>query len=243
MRFKDVFSIIGPAMIGPSSSHTAGAARIGRFARQLFGAAPEEADITFYGSFAATYEGHGTDIAIVGGLLDWQTDDPRIPNSLQIAVEQGIAVAFREGRGAFSHPNTAKLLLRSQSEGQARELAVTGTSIGGGNIEITAIDGFSVKLTGIYPTLVIRHKDWTGVVASVTDVMRRSRTNIAFMSVDRKGRSGDALTVLELDSPITEALIAEIGQIESVSTVHIVNLQEAAADEDGISTNTQEEQP
>lgn len=229
-------------MIGPSSSHTAGAARIGRFARQLFGAAPAEAEITFYGSFAATYEGHGTDIAIVGGLLDWQTDDPRIPNSLRIAEEQGVAVTFREGRGAFSHPNTAKLMLRGQIGGSLRELAVTGTSIGGGNIEVTEIDGFSVKLTGIYPTLVIRHKDWTGVVASVTDVMRRSRTNIAFMSVDRKGRSGDALTVLELDSPITEALIAEIGQIETVSAVHIVNLQEAAPDDHGSGTIAREEQ-
>ncbi|MFB9329100.1 L-serine ammonia-lyase, iron-sulfur-dependent subunit beta [Paenibacillus aurantiacus] len=242
MRFKDVFSIIGPAMIGPSSSHTAGAARIGRFARQLLGITPAEAEITFFGSFAATYEGHGTDIAIVGGLLDWQTDDPRIPKSLQFAEEQGLTVAFREGRGAFSHPNTAKLLLRAQSGDTPREVAVTGTSIGGGNIEITAIDGFSVKLTGIYPTLVIRHKDWTGVVASVTDAMRRSRTNIAFMSVDRKARSGDALTVLELDSPITKTLIAEINQIETVTAVHAVNLQETAASIDiGSKTNKEEE--
>ncbi|MNB82203.1 L-serine dehydratase, beta chain [compost metagenome] len=224
MRFKDVFSIIGPAMVGPSSSHTAGAARIGRFARQLLGPQPDRAEVLFYGSFAATYQGHGTDVAIIGGLLDWQTDDPRIPNALQEAEARGIVVTFDEGKGLFSHPNTAKLIL-SLGEGEARaELVMIGTSIGGGNIEITEIDGFRVRLSGVYPTVIVRHQDWTGVVASITDVMRRSGRNIAHMSVDRKGRSGDALTVLELDSLLTADMINEIARLDNVDTVRTVDL-------------------
>lgn len=229
MRFKDVFSIIGPAMVGPSSSHTAGAARIGRFARQLLGLQPERAEVLFYGSFAATYQGHGTDVAIVGGLLDWQTDDPRIPNALKEAEARGVIVTFDEGKGLFSHPNTAKLLLSIGQGADRQELAMTGTSIGGGNIEITEIDGFSVRLSGVYPTVIIRHRDWTGVIASITDVMRRSGSNIAHMSVDRKARSGDALTVLELDSLLTAEMIAEIAALDNVETVRTVDLTAAGA--------------
>ena len=224
MRFKDVFSIIGPAMVGPSSSHTAGAARIGRFARQLFGPMPEHVKVLLFGSFAATYQGHGTDVAIVGGLLDWQTDDPRIPQALQTAEEWGMSVTFDEGTGLFSHPNTARLLL-SSGEGEARtELEVTGTSIGGGNIEIIEIDGFTVRMSGVYPTVVVRHLDWTGVVASITDVMRRNGCNIAHMSVDRKARSGDALTVLELDSPLNEELIRELSSLNNIASIRTVDL-------------------
>lgn len=224
MRFKDVFSIIGPAMVGPSSSHTAGAARIGRCARQLFGRQPERAEVRFFGSFAATYRGHGTDVAITGGLLDWQTDDPRIPSSLLAAEERGVIVTFDEGKGLFSHPNTAKLTLSSGEGEDRRELRMTGTSIGGGNIEITEIDGFAVRMSGIYPTVVVRHRDWSGVVAGITDVMRRSGCNIAHMTVDRKARSGDALTVLELDSALDEALIQELSEVENVEMIRTVDL-------------------
>lgn len=226
MRFKDVFSIIGPAMIGPSSSHTAGAVRIGRFARQLFGTAPEKAQILFFGSFAATYKGHGTDVAVTGGLLNWDTDDARIPRALEEAEASGIAVTFEQGKGLFSHPNTVKLLLSSgepDSE-QHQLLSVTGISIGGGNMEITEIDRFSTRISGMYPTLVIRHLDWTGVIANLSAVMKRHGMNIGYMSVDRRGRSGDALTVLELDNPLDEALLADLKQTENVNTVHVVDL-------------------
>lgn len=232
MRFKDVFSIIGPAMIGPSSSHTAGAARIGRFARQLFGSLPKGVRITFYGSFAATYKGHGTDVAMVGGLMDWDTDDARIPSALKTAADAGMEVIFELGKGMFPHPNTARLVLSSSAsfhgkaeEGQGEEeLTVTGISIGGGNIEITEIDGFSVKISGMYPTLVIRHLDWTGVIANISAVMKRHNMNIGYMSVDRKGRSGDALTVLELDSPLTAELLQDLRVTDNVSYVHVVDL-------------------
>jgi L-serine dehydratase len=225
MRFKDVFSIIGPAMIGPSSSHTAGAARIGRFVRQLYGEVPHEVLIQFFGSFAATYKGHGTDVAMAGGLLDWNTDDARIPKSLETAESLGMKITFEQGKGLFPHPNTARLKLSSVNAGEGkRSLSLTGISIGGGNIEITEIDGFSTKISGMYPTLVIRHLDWTGVIANVTAVMKRHTMNIGYMSVDRKGRSGDALTVLELDSPLSGELLQDLRHADNVSSVHVVDL-------------------
>ncbi|NEW08404.1 L-serine ammonia-lyase, iron-sulfur-dependent, subunit beta [Paenibacillus sp. SYP-B3998] len=222
MRFKDVFSIIGPAMVGPSSSHTAGAVRIGKAARQLFGSQPELAHVLFYGSFAATYKGHGTDLAIVGGLLDWPTDDPRITRAIDIANESGMQVSFEQGKGLFSHPNTAKIVLSSSA--LSKQLSIVGTSIGGGNIEIIEINGFSVKLSGLYPSIVIKHHDWPGVVADVTQLLKQRQTNIGHMSVDRKSRSGDALTVMELDVPVTSELILELEQFPAIQSVDVIDL-------------------
>lgn len=223
MRFKDVFSIIGPAMVGPSSSHTAGAARIGRAARQLFGGQPAEVRIIFFGSFAATYAGHGTDRAIVGGLLDFRPDDTRISNALEIAGQSGLHIAFEIGKGLYPHPNTAKLILSDPAK--QKQLTVVGTSIGGGNIEIVEVNGFSVKMTGIYPTLVLQHRDWTGVIADITQLLRQHETNIGYMSVDRKSRSGDALTVLELDGPVTVELMEELRRLPALQSIQIVDLQ------------------
>ncbi|MFC3749305.1 L-serine ammonia-lyase, iron-sulfur-dependent subunit beta [Paenibacillus sp. GCM10012306] len=231
MRFKDVFSIIGPAMVGPSSSHTAGAARIGRAARQVLGEMPREAEVTFFGSFAATYEGHGTDRAIIGGLLDYTTDDPRLPDSITLATEAGMDISFRQGTGLFPHPNTVRLRLVGKDSGQ--ELTLTGTSIGGGNIEIVDINGFGVKLTGMYPTVLIEHMDYLGVLASVTDVMRSGQVNIGHMSLDRKNRSGAALTVLELDESATPELLQALGDLPAVKSVKLVDLNEAGQEEKG----------
>ncbi|ETT58412.1 L-serine dehydratase, iron-sulfur-dependent subunit beta [Paenibacillus sp. FSL R7-277] len=222
MRFKDVFSIIGPAMVGPSSSHTAGAARIGRAARQVLGELPREAEVTFFGSFAATYQGHGTDRAIAGGLLDFATDDHRLPYSIGLAAEAGMSISFGQGTGLFPHPNTVRLRLTGRESGT--EMTLTGTSIGGGNIEIVDIDGFSVKLTGMYPTVLIQHMDYLGVLASVTEVMREGQFNIGHMSLDRKNRSGAALTVLELDEPATAELLEKLRALPAVKSVKVVDL-------------------
>ncbi|MEK5024626.1 L-serine ammonia-lyase, iron-sulfur-dependent subunit beta [Paenibacillus sp. FSL L8-0470] len=224
MRFKDVFSIIGPAMVGPSSSHTAGAARIGRAARQVLGEVPGEAEVIFFGSFAATYQGHGTDRAIAGGLLDFATDDHRLPDSIELAQEDGMEISFRQGTGLFPHPNTVRLRLVGRETGT--EMTLTGISIGGGNIEIVDIDGFGVKLTGMYPTVLINHMDYLGVLASVTDVMRKGQFNIGHMSLDRKNRSGAALTVLELDEPATAELLKDLAGLPAVKSVKVVDLNE-----------------
>ncbi|MDF2724868.1 MAG: serine dehydratase [Paenibacillus sp.] len=220
MRFKDVFSIIGPAMVGPSSSHTAGAVRIGRVARHILGELPEKADILFYGSFADTYQGHGTDLAIVGGLLDFDTDDARIPSSLTIAGQLGVSIQFKEGKGQFPHPNTAKIIA---SHG-GREVIVTAASIGGGNIEVLGVNEFDVKFTAMYPTLILFHDDRPGMIADVTRVLSRENINIGHMSVDRKGRSGEALTVIDTDSPLHDELIAEIAGLSTVRDVRLVHL-------------------
>ncbi|UQZ34530.1 L-serine ammonia-lyase, iron-sulfur-dependent, subunit beta [Paenibacillus sp. PK3_47] len=231
MRFKDVFSIIGPAMVGPSSSHTAGAARIGRAARQVLGELPREAEVIFFGSFAATYQGHGTDRAIAGGLLDFATDDVRLPGSIELAAEAGMEISFRQGAGLFPHPNTVRLRLVGSRTGT--ELTLTGISIGGGNIEIVDIDVFTVKLTGMYPTVLIQHMDYLGVLASVTDVMRRGEFNIGHMSLDRKNRSGAALTVLELDESATAELLQELAALPAVKSVKVVDLNEVTQEEKG----------
>ncbi|WP_410513246.1 L-serine ammonia-lyase, iron-sulfur-dependent subunit beta [Paenibacillus sp. BR2-3] len=224
MRFKDVFSIIGPAMVGPSSSHTAGAARIGRAARQVLGEMPRSAEVIFFGSFAATYRGHGTDRAIAGGLLNFCTDDHRLPDSIELAGEAGMEISFRQGAGLFPHPNTVQLRLAGKDSGS--ELALTGISIGGGNIEIVDIDGFGVKLSGMYPTVLIHHMDYLGVLASVTAVMRKGQFNIGHMSLDRKNRSGAALTVLELDESATPELLRDLGALPAVKSVKLVDLND-----------------
>lgn len=220
MRFKNVFSIIGPAMIGPSSSHTAGAVRIGRFARQLLGEAPYEARICFYGSFAETYQGHGTDLAIVGGILDYRTDDERIRNSLQNAEEMGMKLDFTTGVQPGTHPNTVKIALTA-GNGKAE---VTGASIGGGNIAIQGINGFEVKCSGELPTLVIEHADRQGMLAGITALFSREDVNIGYIITDRKGRTEEALTVVEADGAIPGTLIDEVKKLPHVSRVAYIDL-------------------
>lgn len=222
MRFKDVFSIIGPAMIGPSSSHTAGALRLGRIARQLFGSRPDEAEVLLYGSFAETYAGHGTDRAIVAGLLDFAADDPRIPHSFAAAREAGMTVRFLPQTVPAAHPNTAELRL----SGGADRLVVRGASIGGGNVEIGEVDGFDVRFTGNYPTLVIRHRDRPGMIADIANILRGAQVNIGYMDLDRKSRSGDAMTVIEADGPIAPPVVGQIAAVASVHSVRIVDLTE-----------------
>jgi L-serine dehydratase len=221
MRFKSVFSIIGPAMIGPSSSHTAGAVRIGRFARQLLGTAPVKAEICFYGSFAETYSGHGTDLAIVGGILDYRTDDERIRQSIQNAEQQGIEVVFTTGVLPGAHPNTVKIKLTCQD---GSSIEVMGASIGGGTIVIRSINGFEVKCSGELPTLVISHADRQGVLAGITALFSRENVNIGYIITDRKGRTAEALTVVEADSSIPPELVEAIRALEHVSQVSYIDL-------------------
>lgn len=188
MRFKDVFSIIGPSMIGPSSSHTAGAARIGLAARRLLGVMPDAVRVSFYGSFAATYQGHGTDTAIAGGLLGFRTDDPRLPDAIELAGEAGMELVFREGKGLFPHPNTVRLELRGAG---GQRLSLLGTSIGGGNVEIVEVNGFSVKFGCACPAVLVRHRDQPGVIAALTAALQQAGLNIAggFPSAAWSGRA------------------------------------------------------
>ncbi|WP_106769193.1 L-serine ammonia-lyase, iron-sulfur-dependent subunit beta [Paenibacillus faecalis] len=216
MRFKDVFSIIGPSMVGPSSSHTAGAVRIGRAARRIFGAFPERVEIVFYGSFAETYLGHGTDLAVVGGLMDFATDDIRIRDSIELAEKAGMALTFKTGQNVAYHPNTVMLKLKDQ---EGREDVIVGASIGGGNVEILGVNGFDVKFTMNYPALIVFHKDTRGMVAHITRILDSGGVNIGYMDLDRKGRGGEAVTVLETDEAVPQNLIEHIRGLDNVHRV------------------------
>ncbi|GAB6932501.1 L-serine ammonia-lyase, iron-sulfur-dependent subunit beta [Calditerricola satsumensis] len=219
MKYRSVFDIIGPIMIGPSSSHTAGAARIGRTARALFGREPKEAVITFYGSFAQTYRGHGTDVAIVGGILDFDTFDPRIPQALEIAAEHGIRVEFRLSDEEAPHPNTARVLLRDEKG----SLELVGISIGGGKIEIVELNGFALKLSGNHPALLVLHEDRYGMIAAVSNVLAKHAINIGHMEVARRERGREALMVIETDQALPEDVIREIAAIPHVLAANYVH--------------------
>lgn len=228
MRFKDVFSIIGPSMVGPSSSHTAGAVRLGRTARSVAGGTPEEAVIDLYGSFATTYQGHGTDLALVAGLLGFDTDDDRIKNAIAIGEAVGMKVVFRPSKLPAAHPNTATFRLKRDG----REVTVTGCSIGGGNVEIVGIDHFDVKFTANYPTLLICHDDRSGIIADITAILRQAETNIGYMEVDRKSRNGDALTVIESDEPLGDETIGQIAGLANVRRVSVIDLAKPDGEEE-----------
>ncbi|MBS2968945.1 L-serine ammonia-lyase, iron-sulfur-dependent subunit beta [Metabacillus sp. KIGAM252] len=209
MKYRSVFDIIGPVMIGPSSSHTAGAARIGRVARSLFGREPKWATVSFYGSFAKTYRGHGTDVAIIGGILDFDTFDERIKTSLQIADANGMKITFIEEEAVADHPNTARVII-GDDQGQ---LELVGISIGGGKIEITELNGFLLQLSGNHPAILVMHNDRYGAIAGVANVLAKHAINIGHMNVSRKEKGQLALMTIEVDQNI------EIGVIEELKTL------------------------
>ncbi|WP_066068595.1 L-serine ammonia-lyase, iron-sulfur-dependent subunit beta [Neobacillus soli] len=215
MKYRSAFDIIGPVMIGPSSSHTAGAARIGRVARTLFGKQPKKAIISLYGSFAKTYKGHGTDFAIVAGLLDFDTFDERMPKSLEIAKEMGLEVVFQIEEAVTEHPNTVKINLYAEED----ELEMVGISIGGGTIEITELNSFPLKLSGEHPAILVVHKDRFGIISAVTSVLSTYEINIGHMEVSRLEKGEMALMVIEVDHKIDEKVIDELSKLSNVSQI------------------------
>ena len=200
----DIFDILGPVMVGPSSSHTAGAVRIGRM---LLGAAPVRADIGLHGSFADTGQGHGTDRALVAGLLGMKPDDLGIPESFEIAVGQGLEFRFHTIHLRDAHPNTAVLAVESAD---GRKLVLQAASTGGGRIRVDQLDGVDVSFTGIFNTLVVRHQDVAGELSRILNELSVSGVNIANMSLNRDRRGGDALTVVETDQTIPQDALERI---------------------------------
>jgi len=201
---SSIFDMIGPVMIGPSSSHTAGVVRIARAAIRVLGGMPDSVVITFYNSFARTYEGHGSDKAIIGGLLDFKTDDQRIKQSFEIAKEKGLEYTFKSiGNASVYHPNTIKLNLKKGG----KEVEVIGESLGGGIINIAAVDGFNANFSANSYTLIIKAEDISGAIAFISSVIAQEKTNIATMSVSRKGKNDVACHVIEMDSGIRKTTI------------------------------------
>ncbi|MGK0700818.1 L-serine ammonia-lyase, iron-sulfur-dependent subunit beta [Priestia flexa] len=215
MKYKSVFDIIGPIMIGPSSSHTAGAARIGRVARTLFGKQPEKVIVSLYGSFAQTYKGHGTDVAIIGGVLDFDTFDPRIPESLTLAKQAGMEVTFIEETAITDHPNTARVRMIDGD----KEIEVVGISIGGGKIQITELNGFELNLSGMNPAILVVHNDRFGAIATVTNTLMKHSINIGHMEVSRKEKGQVALMAIEMDTNIEDEVIEELQGLPNIIKV------------------------
>lgn len=209
----NVFDILGPVMIGPSSSHTAGAARIGRIARALLEEAPVEVHILLHGSFAKTYKGHGTDKAIIAGIMGMQADDPRIRFSPEIAKQEGIQVEITEGEIENAHPNTVEIALKGTSR---QNISLRGSSIGGGNILVTRLNGMEVSLTGQNATLIILHKDAPGTIASVTDLISDYGANICNFRLARKSKGGQAVMTIETDGNFEEELNEEIRKLPNI---------------------------
>ena len=218
MKFRSVFDIIGPVMIGPSSSHTAGAARIGRVARTLFGKQPDWARIHLYGSFAETYKGHSSDVAIIGGLLDYDTFDERIKTAFEEAKKVGLTFEFIPEEEEMDHPNTTKIVIGDSEN----VMELTGISIGGGKMEVVELNGFPLRLSGNYPALLVVHEDRSGLIASVSNALAQRGVNIAHMEVGRKEKGEMALMVIEVDHLIDDGIIEELRALPHITQVSTI---------------------
>ena len=223
----NIFDMMGPVMVGPSSSHTAGAARIGNMGRTLLGEEVARADIGLHGSFAATGTGHGTDRALVAGLLGMKPDDLRIPNAYEEANRAGMAYSFRTVELRDAHPNTALLELTGKS---GKQLTLQASSIGGGAIVVNKIDGIDVNFTGDFNTLIVRNQDESGSVAAITSILSQVHINVANMSVNRHRRGGDALMVIETDQHIKPRQVEFLSELPGILSVTYYDKED---DEDG----------
>ena len=213
---SSIFDMIGPVMIGPSSSHTAGVVRIARIAVKLLGRIPEEVEITFYNSFARTYEGHGSDKAIIGGLLDFETDDSRIKKAFDFAEEAGLKYSFQSvGNDSTLHPNTIKLAIKNGK----RNFEVTGISKGGGLVEIISVDGFNAHFSGQLHTLIMFAKDRAGSISFISSVLANEDCNIATMSVSRTGKDHIACLMIEADSKIRDLSLEYLKSLDWIQKV------------------------
>lgn len=219
----NLYDIIGPVMVGPSSSHTAGAVKIGYVSRKLMAQPIVKAQILLYGSFLATGKGHGTQIAIVAGLLGMKTDDSRIPESFRLAREAGMEISFGEAELKDAHPNSAQLILTGAD---GKELEIVGESIGGSRINIASIDGLSANFSGDYPTLIVHNLDQPGHVAEVTSMLSHKSVNIATMQLYRAGRGGHAVMVIECDQEVPGESIQWLSHLEGIEKVTYYSLEE-----------------
>ena len=213
-----LFDVVGPIMVGPSSSHTAGAVRLGLAAQRILGKDVTKAQITLHGSFAATHWGHRTDVALIAGLLGMAMDDERIPHALDMAQEAGLKYEFEHGDLGDVHPNSVRI----QAEGSGDKVQIAGASIGGGRINIFEVNGFDVEVDGTYTTLLTRHRDEPGVIAEITKVLAIHGINIAFLDVSRKSRGSDALLLAETDDLIPDLALQHVLRIPGVIVVRIL---------------------
>ena len=216
-----VFDIVGPNMIGPSSSHTAGAARLGKIASKIAGKPVKEVKFLLHGSFAETYKGHGTDKALVGGILGFQPDDARIKNSFELAAEQGVKFEFiKSDLGDNVHPNTVKMLMTLEDGSESN---VMGASIGGGNIKLTEMDGLALDFNGSRAAVVLEIKDIPGAVSFVTGLLAHNNKNIATMSTNKPAKSEYTFVTIETDDQLETDVIEQLKKFEVVAKVVVLD--------------------
>ncbi|NMB43404.1 MAG: L-serine ammonia-lyase, iron-sulfur-dependent, subunit beta [Clostridiales bacterium] len=221
MKTISVFDIIGPNMIGPSSSHTAGALRIAHLARNMVKDEVTNVEFVLYGSFAQTYKGHGTDKALVAGILGFDTEDYRIKDSLLIAQEAGLKYSFEPNTTEkVDHPNTVNIVLHDIN-GETTQ--VKGISIGGGRAIIKEINGVEINFSGEYHTVIIYHKDLPGVVANITRILSDHNINIAFMKLYRETKGSIAYSIIEADEPINEEAVNKIESLPNVAKAMLID--------------------
>ena len=205
-RKVSILDVMGPVMVGPSSSHTAGTARLGRVAREILNEDPVEVHFHLHPPLASTYRGHGSDFALVGGSIGLNVDDPRIPEAIRIAEQMGVTIEFAEEDQCDVHPNTVRIAIR----GVAREAEIIGSSIGGGVIEVFKINGFQTRFKGDSPTLLLFYRDRPGMISEVTRIIAEEAINIASLYCSRKQRGKDAFMQVDVDSPVSTAAIRRI---------------------------------
>lgn len=216
----NIIDIIGPVMIGPSSSHTAGAVRLGLLAAGILGSVPVKAEIYLHGSFAETHKGHGTDMALLAGLMGWLPDDARIPEADRYAQEAGLVYSFSKvDLGSLTHPNTAMFKLVAKDGSQCE---IIGASVGGGQVLVNSIDGFPVELTGKLPAILTVHEDTRGIIALVTSTLANAGVNVATMRVFRSNKGGLASMVIECDEAVPQGIINLIGALQKIHSVRFI---------------------
>lgn len=216
-----IFDILGPVMVGPSSSHTAGAARIGLIARQLFGRQPDKTQVYLHGSFAATGKGHGTDKALIAGLLGMKPDDMRIPESFEIAKEMGMEFQIAEKDIREAHPNTAQIIMEAEG---VKTMKIQAYSIGGGRIRVSKLDGIDVHFSGESNTLIVRNVDQPGRITEVAAALSKCDINIATMQVFRDKRGGFAVMVVETDQVVSKEAIENLEKKEGIIKVTFLDV-------------------
>ncbi|MEN6459739.1 MAG: L-serine ammonia-lyase, iron-sulfur-dependent subunit beta [Syntrophomonas sp.] len=216
-----LFDVLGPVMIGPSSSHTAGAVKLGKIARKISGENFSQVDFYLHGSFAETYRGHGTDKALLGGVLGMAPDDERIRDSFAIADKMGISYSFHTADLGNVHPNTVRIVLQGN---QAETCELIGSSIGGGKVMVNSVNGMHVEFNGQYPTIITKHLDRPGVVAHVSSILSKYEVNIAFLKVFRQLRGSEACMVIENDQRVEEHILNKLRELPDITSVTLVDI-------------------
>ncbi len=218
MKDYGVFDILGPVMVGPSSSHTAGAARLGKVAQEIVDSGFDKVVFYLHGSFGKTFQGHGTDKALVAGILGMDPSDEKLKDSFEIAESKDIKFEFIEKDLGYYHPNTVKIVFKYKD---SEDAYIIGSSIGGGSILITDINGNKVEFSGDYPTLVIKYADQKGVISNISSILSSNEINIATMKVTREDNI--ATMVVETDTNLNDSIIEKINKLNQILYIKGIN--------------------